>query len=67
MTPILFEFLGGPLDGEQVMEDEWPKGQTQPGTEIVDKNSGSLYRYHSPSSITHPVYTYRPKDSANQL
>lgn len=62
---VLFEFVGGPLDGEKVMAEEWPKDQSLPGTEVVDKNTGSLYRYHKQSSCAHPVYTYRPTDSAN--
>jgi hypothetical protein len=62
---VLFEFVGGPLDGEKVMAEEWPNDQSLPGTEIVDKNTGSLYRYHKQSSCEHPVYTYRPADSAN--
>lgn len=56
---VLLEFKGGRLDGQQVMKHEWPKDTAWPGTEIVDKPSGSLYRYHHPSSLRHPVYTYR--------
>lgn len=64
MNRIYVEFKGGPLDGTVFREDEWPTGATTPGTEIVDKATGSLYRYHKPSSVTHPVYIYRASDSA---
>lgn len=60
----MLEFKGGPLDGQVFLVEEWPKDATIPGTEILDKATGSVYRYHQPSSITHPVYTYRPADSA---
>lgn len=61
---IYFELKGGPLDGTIFRESDWPEDATTPGTEIVDKATGSLYRYHQPSSISHPVYTYRATDSA---
>lgn len=57
------EFRGGRLDG---LELDWPPTQPQPGTELVDKPSGQLYRYHLPSSAPgRAVYTWRPEDSAN--
>ncbi len=62
---VMMEFKGGRLDGMKVLKSEWPKGQAWPGTEILDKPSGQLYRYHLPSSTHHAVYTHRPDDSAN--
>ncbi len=64
MKAILFEFRGGPLDGSQFFKDEWPDSVSLPATEIVDKPTGSLYRYHLRESWHHAVYTYRPEDSA---
>lgn len=61
---IMFEFRGGTLDGQKVMKAEWPPDQRWPGTEILDKPTGQLYRYHLPSSKRHAVYTHRPSDSA---
>jgi hypothetical protein len=62
---VMMEFSGGRLDGMKVLKSEWPKDQSWPGTEILDKASGQLYRYHLPSSKYHAVYTHRPDDSAN--
>jgi hypothetical protein len=63
-TDVLFEFSGGSLDGEQVLKKDWPQKQTLPGTEILDKPTGQLYRYSHKHSTNHPVYTHRPKESA---
>lgn len=65
MDQIFLELRGGPLDGTVFLDGEWPEDATLPGTELLDKATGSLYRYHQPSSVTHPVYTYRPQDSAH--
>lgn len=62
---VMMEFKGGKLDGLKIMKSEWPKDQSWPGTEILDKPSGQLYRYHLPSSKRHAVYTHRPDASAN--
>ena len=50
----------------KIMKDEWPKDRAWPGTEILDKPTGSLYRYHKDRSVHHAVYTYRAADSANE-
>lgn len=63
LSEVLFEFLGGPMDGEKIRRDEWPKNRALPRTEILDKCTGSLYRYHHSSSEQHPVYTYRINES----
>lgn len=58
-------FLGGPLDGAEFSMGEWPKEATIPGTEILHKPTGSMYRYHLPSSTPRrAAYTYRENDSA---
>ncbi len=62
---VMMEFSGGRLDGMKVLKSEWPKDPSWPGTEILDKPSGQLYRYHLPSSRHHAVYTHRPDESAN--
>lgn len=64
---VMVEFKGGHLDGMKILKDEWPKDQAWPGTEILDKPSGQLYRYHKHHSAQHAVYTHRPKDSANGM
>ena len=64
---VMMEFSGGKLDGLKLLKSEWPKDQSWPGTEILDKPSGQLYRYHLPSSKHHAVYTHRPADSANAI
>jgi hypothetical protein len=59
-------FIGGPLDGAEIGMAEWPKESTVPGTEIINKPTGSVYRYHLPSSTPERMaYTYRPSDYAN--
>ena len=59
-------FIGGPLDGVEIGMDEWPEECTVPGTELINKPTGSIYRYHLPSSTTErAAYTYREIDSAN--
>lgn len=62
---VMFEFNGGPLDGTQVRVSEWPADKSWPGTEVLDKASGSLYRYNARESKRHAVYTYRLKESAH--
>lgn len=61
----MMEFKGGRLDGMKILKADWPKHQAWPGTEIIDKPSGQLYRYHKHHSVKHAVYTHRPEDSAN--
>jgi len=59
-------FIGGPLDGAEIGMDEWPAESAVPGTEIINKPTGSMYRYHLPSSTPErAAYTYRETDSAN--
>lgn len=56
---VLFEFVGGPLDGFKVNREDWHKDQRLPSTDILDKRTASLYRYHLTSSNHHAVYTFR--------
>ena len=62
---VMMEFKGGNLDGMKLLKSEWPKDQSWPGTEILDKHNGQFYRYHLPTSKHHAVYTHRPDDSVN--
>lgn len=57
---VFLEFKGGPLDGLQFLRKDWT--DSPPGTEIVDKAKGLVYRFHLPSTVRHPVYTYRPNE-----
>lgn len=58
-TDIMVEFSGGgPLDGIQLSDEDWPADTPLPGTQIIDK-SGAIYRYLLTASVTHPVYTFR--------
>jgi len=62
---VMMEFSGGRLDGMKVLISEWPQDLAWPGTEVMDKPSGQIYRYHATASVRYPIYTHRPDDSAN--
>ena len=64
---VMLEFSGGPFDGQKILKQDWPKGCAWPATEVLDKPTGSLYRYNLPDSVNHAVYTYRPKESASAI
>ena len=49
---VMAEFQGGALAGVFIHEADWPEGKAEPGTEVVDKPSGHLYRFPHGASTT---------------